>query len=258
MAELRDELQAAQAQRTPFTNQIQQLRLQSEKATRSLAALKKENARLRQDDLELLKLRDEMDQLEAKARAATQKLAHPQASETNKPLDSAPVQWWLSKAYKLRQAVDQTPGGQIPELGLLTENDWLSIAKDAKFDNAADTRESAADVWNVAEGKLAQKIQSALNQYQKANQGQFPTSIADLQPYLAPAVTQAMLNRWGVAPESSVFHNSTSGKQIITQQGPVGSGWAPNEKHFVIGSDRMTVLWDHTAMTSMTRSGHSP
>jgi hypothetical protein len=58
-----------------------------------------------------------------------------------------------------------------------------------------------------------------LQQYEQAN-GQFPTDITQLKPYFDPPVDDSILQRWEVAPKSTVPSLGV-GDPIITQIAPV-------------------------------------
>ena len=55
-----------------------------------------------------------------------------------------------ARALQLNQRLEQMPDKKIPELQLLTENDWLSAAKEAKFEADADIRKALGNLRNLA------------------------------------------------------------------------------------------------------------
>lgn len=80
-----------------------------------------------------------------------------------------------------------------------------------------DYRKALSGLRSAAESTFITTVLTpALNQYEQANQGQFPASISQLQPYFNPPVDDSILQRWEVAPKSTVPSLGV-GDSIITQ-----------------------------------------
>jgi hypothetical protein len=61
-----------------------------------------------------------------------------------------------------------------------------------------------------------------LGGYLKAHPGEFPTNMAELQPFFATAVDDALLEHWRVVPEDELYSMGQKGcKWLLTQQAPV-------------------------------------
>jgi len=146
------------------------------------------------------------------------------------------------------------PEAGIPELEFATEEDWLSAARD-DLKTEADYRRALSTLRGAAEGKFARMIQTALKNFMKGNGGQMPTDIVQLQPFFDPPVSDAVLQRWEVAPAATVKSLGMGGDVIITQKravddvfdncygiGPNGLGTADFLSRSV--GDTMKPVWE--------------
>lgn len=152
---------------------------------------------------ELLKLRGEVAQLRNEANDVT----------------DASAKALVARVNKLKQRLAEKPDANIPEFQFLTEQDWLNAAS-GKLDNDADYRHALASLRSAAEKGFAPMLQTALSQYMQANNGQFPADISQLQPYFTSPVDDAMLQRWEIAPASTVA-NVAMGHTMITEKAAV-------------------------------------
>jgi RNA polymerase sigma factor (sigma-70 family) len=117
---LRDQVQALEQQQTLLTGQIQQLRGERDDASNRVVRLANENAALKNDSTELQQVREELYRLKtANAESA--------AAESG-PTQSA-AKSWLDRVTRLKERMEKTPDAKIPELQLVTEQDWLNAAK---------------------------------------------------------------------------------------------------------------------------------
>jgi RNA polymerase sigma factor (sigma-70 family) len=122
------------------------------------------------------------------------------------------------------------------ELQLLTENDWLSAAKEAKFDADADIRKALSNLRKLAKDRLP--IDSALLSFTSANNGQLPTDLSQLKPYFKSALDEATLD--AVFARYKLLHTGTLSDLppdgwIVVEKAPVdkdydslavfGNGW---------------------------------
>ena len=110
------------------------------------------------------------------------------------------------------------PDKKIPELQLLTENDWLSAAKDAKFDTETDIRKALGKLRNLAKDKLP--IGSALFSFTHANNGKLPTDLAQLKPYFKAPVDDAILERYKLLHTGNLS-DFPSGAWFVAEKAPV-------------------------------------
>jgi len=190
-AQLREQIQTLQKQQSPLTEQIRQLQQEHDAATDQLAGLIAENTRWKSDtnQSELLRLRGEVNRL--------LEVQH-QLAQTQKvgvdPNDPA-VQHFLSakaQAQQIATYLEQMPNQKIPELKLLTDIDWLTAAKEAKFDNDADVRQTLSNLRKLAKSRLP--LGRALFAFTSANNGQLPADISELKPYFQSALGDSQLD----------------------------------------------------------------
>jgi RNA polymerase sigma factor (sigma-70 family) len=215
VSQLREQVQALQQQQAPLTEQIQQMQRERDDATNRLTSLVDENATLKRTPTELLKLRSEVTRLRA---------------DSNDPADTA-AKGLLARVNKLKQRLQETPDARIPELQLLTEQDWLKAAS-GNLETDADYRRALAALRSAAENRFGSMLQPALKRYAQANDGHFPTDLAQLQPSFDSPVDDAMLQRWNIVAAKTVPNVQVGGDWIITQKAPVDDVF---DTRFVIG-----------------------
>lgn len=211
----RTEARALREQQTPLTAQIDQLALERNTASNQLAALRAQNDQLRQSAADVLKLRAQVARLEKDAT----ELARLKAElADDQSLHGAAA--WKERLHRLKERLEQTPEARIPELKFLTDTDWLDAAK-GNLDSDADYRRAFSALRSAGESKFIPMMQSALKGYMQANNQQFPTDLAQLQPYFAPPVDDALLQRWEIAPKDTVGSLGMGGDVIITEKAAV-------------------------------------
>ncbi len=206
---LRQQIQTLQQQ---DSEQIQELQRQRDEATNRLALLTDDNATLKNHAAELLRLRGEISRLRAVAERAS-------AAEASASLQST-AKSWLDRVGLLKQRLEEAPDSKIPELQLVTEQDWLNAAR-GELTSEADYRRALSTLRSAGENKFASMLKKALTGYLRANNGQFPTDLAQLQPYFDAPVDGPMLQRWEIAPARTVKSLGLGGDVIITQKAAV-------------------------------------
>jgi len=210
--QLRNQVQTLQQKQAPLAEQIQKLQSNFADATNRLADLLAENARRKtnSNEMELLKLRGEVTRIRE---------ANSKSSEVD-PRASL-MKAWLAREDRLKQIVEQFPDKKTPELQLLSEQDWLNAAKDAQFDTDKDVQRTLANLRNAAGYKFAQIASDAVKKYMAANNDQFPTDLAQLQPYFNTPISDVILNRWGIMPQSAFPNQKMGGDWVIAVREPV-------------------------------------
>jgi RNA polymerase sigma factor (sigma-70 family) len=187
--------QAAQLREQNRALQQQQLQQERDDAT---------NRQSGSNEMELLKLRGEVTQLQGGANDPT----------------AVAASGWLERVNRLKQWAEQHPAATIPEFQLLTGEDWLNVARgDLKTDN--DYRRAMSSLRNAAENKFAIQLQVALGGYLGANGGQFPTALSQLQSFMTPVPDDAILQRWEIAPASTIPWGDPNSPIIIIEKAPV-------------------------------------
>jgi hypothetical protein len=193
---------------------MQQLEHERDDARNRLASLADELARTKSNNIELLKLRDEV----ARLRGNT-------PSQSNGPTDDA-MKTWLVRVTKLKQRIAATPEAKIPECRFLSEDDYMAAARSA-LNTEGDYLRALANLRSTGEFQfITTLLNPALTQYAQANNGQFPTDIAQLKPYFPSPVEDAILQRWEIAPANTV-RTDNFGDPIITQKAAVDENFDP-------------------------------
>jgi RNA polymerase sigma factor (sigma-70 family) len=217
VSRLQIQLQEARAEQSRLAAPNQQSKQARDETANSLRALTQENERLRGDRDELLKLRGEY----ARLNRDSHELAKLKATETNTNDSAAGVmKSWMSRVNLLKQRLEQQPNLKIPELQLVTDQDWLNAAHD-NLETDEDYRRALAELRSAGQGKFASLAQPALGNYLKANNGQFPTDLAQLQPYFASPVDGAILQRYEIIPAAQLSGLGMGGDWVITTKAPV-------------------------------------
>src|ERR1035437_5299383 len=111
---------------------------------------------------------------------------------------------WLVRVAKPNQRIAETPEAKIPEFRFLSEEDYMEATRSV-LDTEDDYLRALANLRSTGEFKcITSMLNPALTQYAQANNGQFPTDIAQLKPYLPSPVEDAILERWEIAPANTV------------------------------------------------------
>jgi RNA polymerase sigma factor (sigma-70 family) len=219
VSDLQEQMQTLRQQPDPAAAQNDLLRQQLEEANRQLTALQAQNEMLRRDAADVPRLRGEVGRLRDKAQASS-----------NDPAALA-AKSWLDRTTQLKARLQQTPGAKIPELQFLTEEDFLNAAKN-DLNTDEDFRRAFSGLRNAAETAfINSELKPALSQYAQANNGQFPTDLSQLQQYFNPPVDNSVLQRWEIAPHSTV-EGVGVGDMVVTQVAPVD---ADNDNRYAVG-----------------------
>jgi RNA polymerase sigma factor (sigma-70 family) len=235
---LQEQVQTLQRQSTSTAGQNDPLRRQLEEANRQVAALQEQNERLRQDTADVARLRAEVERLRENMPAS------------NGDATALAAKSWLARVNQLKARVQQTPGAKIPEFQFLTDQDWLNAAK-GDLNTDEDYLRALSQLRDIAEGAFIKTaLKPALNLYAQANNGQFPTDISQLQPYFNPPVDNSILQRWEVAPESTV-PSLGEGPTMITQIAAVNPDY---DSRYAVG----LIGWGTTGPESWDAPGTGP
>jgi RNA polymerase sigma factor (sigma-70 family) len=219
-SDFQEQMQALRQQMDPSAGQVNQLRQQLEAATRQLTELKSQNEMLRRDLADLPRLRGEVARLRDRAPA------------TSDDPTAIAAKSWLARVGQLKERIQQTPGAKIPEFQFLTENDWLKAAQ-GELNTDEDYRRALSGLRGTAETTFINtELSPAIKQYLNANNGQFPTDLAQLRNYFDPPVDASVLQRWEVVPANTTPNINMGGDWVITQVTAVDEDY---DHRFVVG-----------------------
>lgn len=204
-SKLHGEIQALQQQQAPLTAQIQQLQQERDDATNRLAGLLAEKAQWESNanQMELLQLRGELTRLK-----------NNEAQRENDPVEAA-AEDWVKRVNQTKEWLKQTPDQSIPELQLLSPDDWLgNVSAMNWWSETTNNFSFALGVLRTnAKRKFANDIGGALDKYLLANDGQLPNDLSALAPYfkddpeysdLLPDSVDSMLQRYELLQTGNV------------------------------------------------------
>jgi RNA polymerase sigma factor (sigma-70 family) len=253
---LRRATDSLQQQQASLTSQLQQWQRERDDASNRLALLADENAALKNDSADTLKLRGEWSQL----KTASAELATAESDPVRIAAKS-----WADRVAQLKQRLEQTPGAKIPELKYLTDANWLNAARDPLVTDK-DYRRAFAQLRSAGENQFIMQIQKALQDYLKASNEQFPSDISQLKSYFETTPDDTMLQRYAIVPASSIPNMKMGGDWLITVKNPVDeeydSLWALGPKGFGTttyqGSKEASVLAPALKAYEDAHSGQDP
>ncbi len=134
---------------------------------------------------------------------------------------------WIARVKRLQQLVEQHPDQRIPELRLLTDDDWLLVARRNKLDSGEDVRRALAAVRTAAKNRFVASLTEAIQRFNAAatpdqtvavprpgrggapGDGSVtlvripPATAMDLAPYLQNPADAAVLTRLAIFPNGS-------------------------------------------------------
>lgn len=137
---------------------------------------------------------------------------------------AAEAKAWMARWQTLHSIVAQHPEAAIPELGLLTETDWLQVARGAQFDTPEAVRQSLAALRSAAKQKFAEQLSAALRKYVAVTAGRLPLGVDALAPYFNPPMEPAILQEYEVVRMSD-GHAPPAGVSFIRQRSVVDADY---------------------------------
>ncbi|HWC59940.1 MAG TPA: sigma-70 family RNA polymerase sigma factor [Verrucomicrobiae bacterium] len=231
--QLRQQVETLQQQQAPLVAQVQQLQQERNEATNQIASLTDELDKIKNGNLELLKLRGQVTVLQNEL---TKQMANKSAPDNNLTnTDDDPP--YKRHAKLLMAYFDANPSAQIPEMKLLPKDFLASIyglaVKLAAQDNPAkygkqgffdenrigletneEYRRAASELRSYAEYSLAPTLVTALKDYLQANNGAYPKSVSEIQPFLSSPIDPTILQRYDIQPASN--YSKIQSKYIST------------------------------------------
>ena len=184
---------------------------------------------MRQDTAELAKLRGEVARLRNDSRELAQ-LKEVGAQKGIDPTELALISW-LDRAKQIKRLPEKMPDKMIPELQLLTEDDWLQMCKDplrhlgkeVNLNDDSTARLVFSHVRMKAKEKFANMLSKALHGYTDANSGQLPADMLQLKPYFDSGVDETTLRRYEILQTGKMEDVPNAGVIILAEKTPVDS-----------------------------------
>jgi hypothetical protein len=130
------------------------------------------------------------------------------SSSSKAPTNEVPVHL-AARVSRLKEYLSAHPEVTEPEMRLLKDDDWFNIVRDMRVDTEASERKALAFVRMEAQLRLGGMIAAAVRDYIDDNNGQPPSSAAQLAPFLADPANADLLQGFekadSNAPEGSIF-----------------------------------------------------
>jgi hypothetical protein len=185
-----------------------------------LTKLRNEFGELQQTLQEIEQLRHQIQRLRDRLQDAAREEEGGRDNYTALLADEMPRR--QARVARLRQWLEEMPGEKIPELQFLSEDDWIATVDDPLVTDD-DYRSAASRLRNDADLEFGRRAVPALQQYVEANNGQFPTDLAQLKPYFDSPIDDAILQRYEIVPTNSVVSSlaELGGDQLITEKAPI-------------------------------------
>jgi predicted Ser/Thr protein kinase len=161
---------------------------------------------------EVLKLRAEVTRLRG------------EASQANDPIVQAALAW-EGKKEALQKLFEERPGQRIPEMRLLSDAQWLDVAKDRDLESETGIRQALSQLRKAAKRDFAAIAAPAVAKYEEDNDGRFPTDLSQLQQYFKAPVDEAILQRYGIFPAEARSNVGLGGQWVIAEKGPVDADY---------------------------------
>lgn len=180
---LREENQRLQAQTAPLAEQMREMDRALREASNRIATLSGENVRLGQRSTEVHQLRAANTQLRQDAGAASD------------PFVKQAMSWKETEA-SLRQLFAERPEQRVPELALLSDDQWLDVARGARLDSEEGIRKALSKARFVAKNSFAPRLSEALQGFVNANDGVLPNDLNQLLPYFKQPADPALLEQY--------------------------------------------------------------
>ena len=214
-SQLREQVHAQQA----LSAQNQQLQHERDDATNRLAAVVAELNRLKSDSglTQLLNLRGEIGRLrhdlEQLERLRQQAIANETLTDN-----------WRAAVDGMHNMSRQDPNLVIPEVQLCDSIDWFDAAMRRNPDDAHDLKEGLRYLRYLGKRHFGSLLRNALAKFEDANNGQFPETVLQLEPYFEIPISREILARYVVSRSSSgespsiveANHNNREGTIAVT------------------------------------------
>ena len=200
------ELASFQEQSQKLQQETDQARQDLLQASNQIAKLQMDNARMQGDLSDLHRLRAEVTALRAAARTRAE---NPQEAEQGTGTEAI-LRAWLDRTESLKNLPILMPDKSIPELALLTEEDWLELARTQispghvhfQQEGASEDEDANRRQFNQvrlkAKNLLGGKMSRAIRDFAEQNDGLLPSRAVDLLPFLSEPVNSLMVERYEV------------------------------------------------------------
>jgi len=199
------------------SSQLAQLTAENQRLTGLIASAEHSRASSSSQFRELLKLRGEVGLLQSRVQQMTApKAATPPLSPEDQVASLAKM--YAARVDLLKQWLEANPSRKIPELKHINDDTWLGAVEQLDTEDDQSFARAAMNLRDNAQGQVLDQLFGALRKYGKDNGGQFPTSLAQLLPYLPAPIEDEVLQRYAIVPSSSLIPElQPGGDWVITE-----------------------------------------
>lgn len=204
-SKMRGQIQTLQLQQAPLAGAIQLLQGNFTMATNRVADLLAENSRLKSNQSEVLKLRSEMTRLRNNLAALAQLKTDSELKDNSSGATSAyiPTAPLSERINRIQMNLRDHPEAGIPEIQFASPVKWLNsvqgpVETDGQLSNALTLLRRQAMSGFMSDIRMAEL------QFETANDGRFPSELAQLLPYLDGAKGQVMLDNYEIVPAKTI------------------------------------------------------
>jgi hypothetical protein len=189
-----------------------------------LATERSRASRLQQQLVGLQQQRDEA--LHTAAEAEHDLHSHPPAETATAvdPVRTDQIAAWSARLKRVKQSFTDLPTQAIPELKLLTDLDWLSLARTLPADSDLDLKKARSAARALAIPRFTRSLGAALRDYTAANDGNLPTDITQLIPFFKTPADPDILQRYVMTGSGNV---RTMKGEAIGERAPVDEDLDP-------------------------------
>jgi hypothetical protein len=180
-----------------FDRQIQSMRA-------DIARLKRENSGLRK---QLTDIGDRLD------RSGGELSSGGDSTPAVKPTKEIPGRL-AGRISALKEFLSQHPGSAVPEMRLLKDEDWVTSIREIRLETEGSKRKAVAQLRMAAQARMGEMVANAGRDYMEANNGQAPSDIGQLAPYMADPANADLLQGFGKpdswGPSGCLFQKNSS------------------------------------------------
>jgi len=134
------------------------------------------------------------------------------------------IKTWLARVKRLKESFEQHPEQRIPEMRLLTDEDWLRVAKQSQLDTDESLRKAFAGVRMAAKIRFANQLSPAMRKYVDAAGSAPPTIATALAAYFDPPADIEILQRYDIG-RAFQRPGSTTSDWELQERAPVDADY---------------------------------
>jgi hypothetical protein len=158
---------------------------------------------------------------------------------------------WLVRVKQLEQTFADHPDQRIPEMALLTDLDWLALARTRSLASEADLRRARAQVRQLAKDRFLVQFREALRSYEDVSGGMLPADILQLLPHFKSPIDPAMLLRYEMTAAGPLSANR--GEEAIAERAPIDRAFDARVRVTADGLGNSSRPWSVESLAQASR-----